>query len=91
MHWPAVNAGMSEITAFRLGSVEQRMAWGLKKRIFGPTQLNIHFIGVSDHEEARLSFFSGLSTFLKRRIGSVDTVQWLLPPSAPERTLQASG
>jgi hypothetical protein len=40
----------------------------------GPTQLNIHFEGVSDHEENKIKFFSGLSTFLKRRVDSVETV-----------------
>ena len=43
--------------------------------IFGPTQLNIHFRGVLDHGDKHDSVFSGLNTFLKRRVNSVDTVQ----------------
>jgi hypothetical protein len=30
MHWPAVNADMSEITAFRRASLSKSMTWGLK-------------------------------------------------------------
>jgi hypothetical protein len=41
----------------------------------GPTQLNIHFEGVSDHGDKHDLVFSGLSTFLKRRVDSFDTVQ----------------
>jgi hypothetical protein len=40
-----------------------------------PAQLNIHFEGVSDHGDKHDLFFSGLSTFLKLRFDSVDTVQ----------------
>jgi hypothetical protein len=37
--------------------------------------LNIHFEGVSDHGDKHDLVFSGLSTFLKRRVESVETVQ----------------
>ena len=39
----------------------------------GPTQLNIHSRGVFDHGDKHDSVFSGLYTFLKRRVDSVDT------------------
>jgi len=42
--------------------------------ICGLTQLNIHLEGVSDHKESKICF-SGLTTFLKRRVDSSDTVQ----------------
>jgi hypothetical protein len=40
----------------------------------GPTQLNIYLEGVSDHGDKH-DFFSGLSTFLKRRVDSVYSLQ----------------
>ena len=48
----------------------------IRRRSFkcGPTQLNIHFRGVFDHGDKHDSVFSGLYTFLKRRVDSVDTV-----------------
>jgi hypothetical protein len=49
--------------------------WPKVKAICGPTQLDIHFEGVSDHGDKRDLVFSGLSTFLKRGVDSVDTVQ----------------
>jgi hypothetical protein len=49
--------------------------WPKVMAICGPTQLNIHFEGVSDHRDKRDLVFSGLYTFLKRRVDSVDTVQ----------------
>jgi hypothetical protein len=47
---------------------------GGAEHICGPTQLNIHFKGVYDHEDEHDLVFSGLYTFLKRRVDSVDTV-----------------
>jgi hypothetical protein len=41
----------------------------------GPTQLNIHLEGVSDHGDKHDLVFSGLPTFLKRRVDSVESVQ----------------
>ena len=41
----------------------------------GPTQLNTHSEGFSDHGDTHDSVFSGLPTFLPRRIDSVETVQ----------------
>jgi hypothetical protein len=41
----------------------------------GPTQLNIHLEGVSDHGDKHDLVFSGLYTFLKGRVESVGSVQ----------------
>jgi hypothetical protein len=41
----------------------------------GPTQLNINFEGVSRSRGKQYLVFSGLSTLLKLRVDSIDTVQ----------------
>jgi hypothetical protein len=46
-----------------------------KKKICGPAQLNIHLERVSDHGDKHDLVFSGLSTFMKRHVDSVGSVQ----------------
>jgi hypothetical protein len=52
---------------------------GPRNRKFGPTQLSTHFEGVFDHGDKHDLVFSGLLTFLTRRVDSVDTVQGHCP------------
>jgi hypothetical protein len=47
----------------------------MEKAKCGPTQLNIHSEGVSNHGGKHDLVFSGLPTFLKRRVDGVDSVQ----------------